>query len=135
MGEREDFAPGEPLRRYRNAWIGSSLLTALAISGCGSIHEPVTLPQIKPLDERTILEFRTEDQQVRLHGVTFTSDSLDGIPWLKHLNCTACRVRYAYADISQARVVHPGSALRIVLPVVVVVGFVVFLFRSSLSGT
>jgi hypothetical protein len=46
-----------------------------------------------------------------------------GIPWLEHLTCDTCRVRYALADLSQTRTGDPGAtAWNILLPVVVIFG-------------
>jgi hypothetical protein len=99
------------------------LLVLLALTACSSNWQPVTLVQPSPLDSRTVLEFRAKNQLIRLHGVEFKGDSLSGIPWLKHLSCDTCRVRYAFSDVSQGRTGNPGAgAWSIGIPLIVIVG-------------
>jgi hypothetical protein len=87
----------------------ASLLVVLTLAACGPNWQPVTLPQPKPLAERTVLEFRVRDTTVRLHAVRFERDSVSGIPWLTHTSCDSCRVRYATTEISGARVGRPET--------------------------
>ena len=101
-----------------------ALLLLLALAACSSNWQPVTLVQPSPLDRRTVLEFQAKNQLVRLHGVEFKRDSLSGIPWLDHLTCDTCRVRYAFSDISQARTSNPGAAAWLVAGPMLFVGFV-----------
>ena len=93
---------------------GRLLLALLATTACSSNWQPVTLAQPPSLDRRTVLEFQAKNQLVRLHGVEFTRDSVSGIPWLEHLSCDTCRVRYAFGDISQARTGDPGKSAWII---------------------
>jgi len=114
------------------------LLLLLTLAACSANWQPVTLVQPSPLDSRTVLEFRAKDLLVRLHGVEFTRDSVSGIPWLEHLNCDTCRVRYAFSDISQARIGNPGAgAWSLGLPMLIVGGglmVVGFLFYTGSDG-
>lgn len=99
------------------------LLTAVSLSGCGPNWQPVSVARPRTFDERTVLEFRANDQLVRLHGVKVERDSLSGIPWLEHLTCDTCRVRYALTDLSQTRTGDPGAtAWNILLPIMVIFG-------------
>ncbi len=89
---------------------------------CSSNWQPVTLVQPSPLDSRTVLEFQTKNQLVRLHGVEFKGDTLSGIPWLEHLSCDTCRVKYALSDISQSRTGNPGAGAWIVTMPMIIIG-------------
>lgn len=107
----------------RGRWTSCLLLAAIALNGCGANWRPVPVATPQNLKPATVLEFHARDQLVRLHGVTFARDSVSGIPWLEHLSCHTCRVHYALADISQARIGEPGrAAWGIVLPVAAVFG-------------
>ena len=119
----------------RAPWTSSLLLAALALNGCGPNWQPVSVAQPRTLPAGTVLEFRAKDQLVRLHGVRFDRDSLSGIPWLEHLTCDTCHVRYALADVSQVRTGNPGAgAWNIMLPFVLIVGFLCAAF-SQLPST
>lgn len=97
------------------------LLAAFALNGCGANWRPVATAETPTIKPATVLEFHAKNQLVRLHGVTLARDSVSGIPWLEHLSCDSCRVHYALADISQARIGEPGrAAWGLVLPVVVI---------------
>jgi len=96
-------------------------VAAFALNGCGANWRPVGTAETQTLKPKpaAVLEFHAKGQLVRLHGVAFEHDSVSGIPWLEHLSCDSCRLRYAVADISQARVGEPGrAAWSLVLPVV-----------------
>ena len=93
------------------------------------------LPMTKALDKGTIVELRAPQGPVRLHGVRQAGDSISGIPWLERLSCDSCRVQFALKDVSDVHVVHPGSSARVLIPIVTVLGFLVFLWKSSLKGT
>jgi hypothetical protein len=111
------------------------LLSAFALNGCGPNWQPVSVAEPRTLDEGTILEFHAKDQLVRLHGVKFDRDSLSGIPWLDHLSCDTCRVRFALADVSQPRTGNPGAgAWNIVIPVVTVFGLGTLLAILACGG-
>jgi hypothetical protein len=115
------------------------LLVLLALTACSSNWQPVTLVQPSPLDQKTVLEFQTKSQLVRLHGVEFKRDSLSGIPWLEHLSCDTCRVQYAFAEISQARTGNPGAgAWSLGLPMLIIGGglmVVGFLYATGAGGS
>ncbi len=100
------------------------LLVLLALTACSSNWQPLTLLHPSPIDRKTVLEFQAKNQLVRLHGVEFTRDSLSGIPWLEHLDCDTCRVRYAFRDISQARTGNPGAGAWLIAGPMLFVGFV-----------
>jgi hypothetical protein len=112
----------------------ANLLLLLTLAGCSSNWQPVTLVQPSPLDSRTVLEFQAKNQLVRLHGVEFRNDSVSGIPWLEHLSCDTCRVRYAFSDISHARTGNPGAGAWIItVPMIIIVGgglFVALMFAG-----
>jgi hypothetical protein len=109
------------MARQRGRWTNCLLLAAFALNGCGANWRPVGTAETRTFNPATVLEFHSRDQLVRLHGVRFERDSVSGIPWLEHLSCDSCRVHYALADISQARIGDPGrTAWGIVLPVVAV---------------
>jgi hypothetical protein len=111
------------------------LLSALALNGCGPNWQPVSVAQPRTLDAGTVLEFHAKDELVRLHGVKIERDSLSGIPWLEHLTCDTCRVRYALDDVSQVRTGNPGAgAWNIMLPFVLVVGLL-YAALSQLPST
>ncbi len=114
------------------------LFVLLALTACSSNWQPVNLVQLSSLDSRTVLEFQAKNQLVRLHGVVFKRDSLSGIPWLEHLTCDTCRVRYAFSDISQARTGNPGAgAWSLGLPMLIIGGglmVVGFLFFTGSDG-
>ena len=112
------------------------LLVLLALTACSSNWQPVKLVPPSPLDQKTVLEFQAKNQLVRLHGVEFTRDSLSGIPWLDHLSCDTCRVRYAFSDISQARTGNPGAgAWSIGVPLILIGGgFIVAVILYSSGG-
>jgi len=111
------------MRQPSARWIGYLLVAAVLLSGCGPNWQPVSVTRPRTFDERTVLEFLANDQLIRLHAVKIERDSLSGIPWLEHLTCDTCRVRYALADLSQARTGNPGAtAWNILLPVMVIVG-------------
>jgi hypothetical protein len=113
---------------------GATVLALLAVTACSSNWQPVTLVQPSVLDSRTVLEFQAKDQVIRLHGVEFNLDSLSGIPWLEHLSCDTCRVRYALADVSGARTGNPGAgAWSIGLPIILVLAGLLAL-RATFSG-
>src|SRR5690349_15212296 len=107
------------------------------LSACvGPNWQPVAAPIPRPLDSKTTLEFHFKATLVRLHGVRFSGDSLSGIPWLEHLTCDTCRVSYALADISQARIGHPGQeAWNLVIPVVAVFSLLAVLHILVCGGT
>lgn len=65
----------------------------------------------------------TKSQLVRLHGVEFSHDSISGIPWLEHLSCDTCRVRYALADVTGLRKGDPGSGAWFLLGPILAVTF------------
>jgi hypothetical protein len=108
----------------------------LILTACSSNWQPIALVQPARLDSRTVLEFRAKNELVRLHGVEFKGDSLSGIPWLKHLSCDTCRVRYAFSDVSQARTGNPGAgAWSIGLPLILLGGgFIVGVILYSTGG-
>ena len=112
------------------------MLLLLALAACSANWQPVTLVQPSPLDSHTVLEFQAKNQLVRLHGVEFKRDSVSGIPWLEHLNCDTCRVRYAFSDISQARTGNPGGgAWSIGAPLILIGGgFIVAVILYSSGG-
>ena len=114
------------------------LLVLLALTACNSNWQPVTLLHPSPIDRKTVLEFQAKNQLVRLHGVEFKRDSLSGIPWLEHLSCDTCRVRYAFSDISQARAGNPGAgAWSLGIPMLIIGGglmVVGFLFFTGSDG-
>lgn len=115
-----------PLRRSRSTI--TMLCFALLATACSANWQPVAAPPPKPLGERAVIEFRARNQLVRLHGVQFTRDSLSGIPWLEHLSCDTCRVRYALADVTQLRTGNPGAgAWGLMLPISIVTGLGVML--------
>ena len=105
----------------------AALTLVLALGACaGPNWQPATVPQARPLAERTVLEFRVRDSTVRLHAVRFDRDSLSGISWLEHTSCDSCRVRFALADINHARIGNPGAgAWNILVPFVVIVSALV----------
>jgi hypothetical protein len=108
--------------RYRRGTV--SLLIVLTLGACGPNWHPATLLQPRPLGDRSVLEFRVQDTIIRLHAVRFERDSVTGVPWLEHTSCDSCRVRFAIADISEARIGSPGmGAWNIMLPFVVIIGF------------
>jgi hypothetical protein len=109
-------------RNHRGTYF--ALLAVVTLTACSAHWQPVTLVQPSSLDSRTVLEFQAKNQLVRLHGVEFKRDSLSGIPWLEHLNCDTCRVRYALSDISQARTGNPGAGAWLVAGPMLFVGFV-----------
>lgn len=101
-----------------------ALLLPFALIGCAG-WRGVELQRTPTLREGDILEFHAQDKTVRLHGVRFERDSLNGVPWLKHLNCDSCRVRYAIAEISDARVGHPETVgwVVVLVPLIVLYSF------------
>jgi len=124
------------LNRLKRA--GAAVLALMAVTACSSNWQPVTLLHPSPIDRKTVLEFQARNQLVRLHGVEFTHDSLSGIPWLEHLSCDTCRVRYAFSDISQARTGNPGAGAWILgVPMLIIGGglmVVGFLFFTGSDG-
>ncbi len=117
----------------------SFLLALLAVTACSSNWQPMTLVPPRPLEQKTVLEFRARNQLVRLHGVEFRQDSLSGVPWLEHPSCDTCRVRYAFSEISQTRTGHPGAgAWSVGIPMLIVAGgFIVgaILYATGGSGS
>ena len=104
------------------------LLAALALNGCSPNWQPIALPQPKPLEPRTIIEFHVGETLVRLHGVQFAHDSVTGIPWLDHLSCDTCRVAFPLARMTGIRTGNPGAgAWWLIAPLAVVAGFSVLL--------
>lgn len=64
------------------------------------------------------------DTTVRLHAVRLDRDTISGVPWLQHTNCDSCRVHFALADISEARVGDPGAgAWYLMVPILLVISF------------
>ena len=111
------------MRPTRTRATATLLLALFALNGCGPNWRPATVTPPRALDARTVLEFHVRDSLVRLHGVRLERDSLSGIPWLEHLTCDTCRVRYAVADISQPRTGNPGAgAWNILVPFALVFG-------------
>jgi hypothetical protein len=97
------------------------LAGACLLSACSANWQPLTVPQSRPLDKGTVVEFHAKDQLVRLHGVVFSRDSVSGIPWLDHLGCDTCRVSYAVADLSGLRTGNPGAGAWVLLTPFIVV--------------
>jgi hypothetical protein len=112
----------------RSKW---AFLLPLALIGCAG-WRGVELQRTPTLRDGDVLEFHAQDKTVRLHGVRFDRDSLSGVPWLNHLKCDSCRVRYAIAEISSARVGHPET---IGWVVVLVPLFILYSFWHAFSGS
>jgi hypothetical protein len=107
----------------------------LLLTACGPGWHTVAVAPPRALSERTVLEFHVRDSLVRLHGVRFDRDSLSGIPWLQHLACDSCRVRYAVAEISQPRTGNPGAgAWNIAVPFVLIFGML-YAIASAVPAT
>ena len=111
-----------------------NLLTALALAGCGPNWQPLAVPTPAPVDPGTVVEFRTTGSLVRLHGVRFTRDSVNGVPWLDHLSCDTCRVSYALGTVTEIRTGHPGRAAWWIMGPLIGVGLAILALRSALSG-
>ena len=112
-------------------------LMVFLAGGCANWH-PVQVPQPRPLDERTVLQFHVQvgkkDSLVRLHAVQFTKDSVSGIYWIEHTSCDTCRTSYALKDVTRAQIGQPGkSAWILTVPFFALAGFTL-LFCLALCG-
>jgi len=90
----------------------ASPFLVLVIAGCSGNWQPLVVPTRTPLAEKTVVEFRSHDSLIQMHGVRFTNDSLSGIPWLDHLSCDTCRKSYALARISEVKTGDPSAGAR-----------------------
>lgn len=89
-----------------------TLFVFLALTGCGAgwRQEPATPATTVP-PRKQVQIFRGGEMD-RWHAVSFTADSVVGIPWLQPIECDSCRRALPLAGVDSIQVGDPSLAFR-----------------------
>lgn len=114
-------------RRLR--WALVTCTPLLGLAGCGPRWRPVSLTPQGALEPRQQVQVWTDAGQViRLHGVTWTSDSLRGVAYLAPLDSADAGISVARSQIDSLRTGNPPAGFWRSFGLVMAVGFVVGLY-------
>jgi hypothetical protein len=80
-------------------------LIAAALTACGPHWRPLDPRPARALPTNQLVRIWRAGRPVTLAAVALAADSLSGIPWREPLECTRCRVSFAWGAIDS---VHTG---------------------------